>query len=75
MTGAPTSAHATPAGPVAGALARVRAVLHAVLGVPDYERYVRHLRLHHPTCEVPTRREFERERLAARYERPGSRCC
>ena len=56
-------------------LARVRAVLHAVLGVPDYERYVRHLRTHHPECAVPTRREFERERLVARYERPGSRCC
>jgi uncharacterized short protein YbdD (DUF466 family) len=54
---------------------RVRAVLHAVMGVPDYERYVRHLRARHPECAIPTRREFERERLAARYERPGSRCC
>ena len=75
MTGAPTSAREPLAGPLAAAFARVRAVLHAVLGVPDYERYVRHLRAHHPECAVPTRREFERERLVARYERPGSRCC
>ncbi|MGZ8376758.1 MAG: YbdD/YjiX family protein [Gemmatirosa sp.] len=59
----------------ATALARVRAVLHAVMGVPDYERYVHHLRTRDPECAIPTRREFEGERLAARYERPGSRCC
>jgi uncharacterized short protein YbdD (DUF466 family) len=52
-----------------------REVLHAVLGVPNYERYVRHLREHHPECPVPSRRDFERERMKARYERPGSRCC
>ena len=56
-------------------LARVRAVLHAIMGVPDYDRYVRHLRERHPECAVPTQQEFERERLAARYNRPGSRCC
>ncbi|HZF68937.1 MAG TPA: YbdD/YjiX family protein [Gemmatirosa sp.] len=54
---------------------RVRAVLHAVLGVPDYERYVAHLRARHPGCEPLDRGAFERERLAERYSRPGSRCC
>ena len=57
------------------ALGRARAVLHAIMGVPDYERYVAHLREHHPGCPVPSPREFERERMSARYERPGSRCC
>jgi uncharacterized short protein YbdD (DUF466 family) len=56
-------------------LRRVRAVLHAVLGVPDYERYVAHLRARHPGCEPLARDAFERERLAERYSRPGSRCC
>jgi uncharacterized short protein YbdD (DUF466 family) len=50
-------------------------VLHAVLGVPDYERYVAHLRAHHPEREPLDRAAFERERLAARYSRPGARCC
>jgi uncharacterized short protein YbdD (DUF466 family) len=57
------------------ALQRARAIVHAMMGVPDYERYLRHLSEHHPGCPVPTRAEFERERLKARYERPGSRCC
>ena len=56
-------------------VARVHAVVLTIMGVPDYERYVRHLRDQHPDCPVPTEREFQRERLAARYERPGSRCC
>ena len=52
-----------------------RRVLHAVLGVPDYERYVAHLRAHHPEREPLDRAAFERERLADRYSRPGARCC
>ena len=60
---------------LSAALTRVRAVVHAIMGVPDYDRYVAHLRERHPDCPVPSRREFERERMSARYERPGSRCC
>ncbi|MDF1501443.1 YbdD/YjiX family protein [Roseisolibacter sp. H3M3-2] len=60
---------------IADRLDAVRRVLYAVLGVPDYDRYVRQLRERHPECAVPTRREFEQERLKARYEKPGSRCC
>lgn len=62
-------------GRLPAALARARAVLLAIMGVPDYERYVAHLRERHPGCPVPSRRDFERERMSARYERPGSRCC
>lgn len=61
--------------PRPGLLARARRVLRAVLGVPDYERYLAHMRAHHPDAPVLDARAFERERLAARYERPGSRCC
>jgi uncharacterized short protein YbdD (DUF466 family) len=53
----------------------VRAVLHAILGAPDYDRYVSHVRACHPERAPMTRDEFARERLAARYDRPGSRCC
>jgi uncharacterized short protein YbdD (DUF466 family) len=60
---------------LSAALTRVRAVVHAIMGVPDYDRYVAHLRERHPDCPVPSRRDFERERMSARYERPGSRCC
>ena len=56
----------------------LRAVHDAVLriiGAPDYDGYVAHMREHHPDQPVLTRDAFMRERLAARYERPGARCC
>ena len=46
-----------------------------ILGVPDYAHYVAHMQEHHPGEPVLSRDEFMRERLAARYERPGARCC
>jgi uncharacterized short protein YbdD (DUF466 family) len=57
------------------ALAAVRRVLHAIIGAPDYERYLAHVRECHPDRVPMTREEFARERLEARYNRPGSRCC
>lgn len=55
-----------------GALARV---VRQIIGVPDYERYVAHFRVAHPACEPVSREVFMRERLEARYNRPGSKCC
>lgn len=45
------------------------------IGVPDYERYVEHMRRHHPSQPVRDREAFFRERMAARYGRGRSRCC
>jgi uncharacterized short protein YbdD (DUF466 family) len=63
-------------------LDRLRAIARGVaqavrtaVGAPDYERYLRHMRARHPGAEPLTREAFARERLAARYDRPGSRCC
>jgi len=56
-------------------MARVGWALRAIIGVPDYDRYVAHCRLRHPGEPVMSPREFLRDRLAARYERPGARCC
>jgi uncharacterized short protein YbdD (DUF466 family) len=53
----------------------LRAVLHAIIGAPDYERYVTHVRACHPERTPMTRAEFARERMEARYNRPGARCC
>jgi uncharacterized short protein YbdD (DUF466 family) len=49
--------------------------LRRIVGVPDYDRYVTHMRACHPDQPVLSRDAFMRERLAARYERPGARCC
>ncbi|AHG91476.1 protein of unknown function DUF466 [Gemmatirosa kalamazoonensis] len=56
-------------------LHRAARLLRAIVGAPDYERYVAHVHAHHPGCTPMTRDEFARERLAARYDRPGARCC
>jgi uncharacterized short protein YbdD (DUF466 family) len=55
--------------------AQARVVCRRVLGVPDYEAYVRHLALVHPGITPLAREQFEHERLDARYSRPGAKCC
>jgi uncharacterized short protein YbdD (DUF466 family) len=55
------------------ALARALGVLRAVLGAPDYDAYVAHCRAR--GAAPAGRAAFERERQAARYDRPGGRCC
>lgn len=56
-------------------LERVASVLRRIIGVPDYGTYLAHMRARHPQCTPMDRATFERERLVARYQRPGSRCC
>lgn len=55
--------------------ARVCTVCQRVLGVPDYDAYLQHLAIAHPGTTPLAREEFERERLDARYSRPGGKCC
>jgi uncharacterized short protein YbdD (DUF466 family) len=54
---------------------RVARVIRRIIGVPDYDAYVAHVRAHHPGMDPMCERDFQQERLAARYSRPGSRCC
>ncbi|MDO8500844.1 MAG: YbdD/YjiX family protein [Gemmatimonadaceae bacterium] len=57
-------------------LAEVARVMRAILGAPDYERYVAHVTHCHPDREpIMSRDQFMRERMDTRYTRPGSRCC
>lgn len=46
-----------------------------VIGVPDYEVYLAHLRQHHPERPLPSYEQFFRERQEARYRGGGGRCC
>ena len=50
-------------------------VVRTIIGAPDYERYVQHMRERHPACDPMSRDEFMWQRLENRYSRPGSRCC
>lgn len=54
---------------------RLAAALRAVIGVPDYERYVAHVRASHPGSLPLPREEFWRACQEDRYSRPGNRCC
>jgi uncharacterized short protein YbdD (DUF466 family) len=55
--------------------ARVAHAIRAVLGAPDYEAYLAHVRARTPGAAPLTREQFVEARMRARYERPGSRCC
>ena len=46
-----------------------------IIGVPDYDTYVEHMRLHHPERPVMSYPEFFDERMRARYRSGGGRCC
>ena len=50
-------------------------VIRRIVGVPDYERYVAHVRERHAGVVPMSREEFERTRLEDKYSRPGQRCC
>jgi uncharacterized short protein YbdD (DUF466 family) len=50
-------------------------VTRRVIGVPDYDRYLAHLRVHHPQAQPLARDEFIRQRQIDRYSKPGARCC
>jgi uncharacterized short protein YbdD (DUF466 family) len=54
---------------------RTRVVCSRVVGAPDYEAYLAHFATSHPG-QVPLSEDaFVRERLDARFSRPGARCC
>lgn len=54
---------------------RVLSIVRRIVGVPDYDTYLAHMHRKYPDCTPMDARTFERERLAEKYKRPGSRCC
>lgn len=54
---------------------RSASALRAIAGVPDYDRYLAHMRAEHPGDRVMSETEFNVTRLNDRYSRVGSRCC
>lgn len=60
---------------VGATIQRVAAVVRRIVGVPDYEVYVAHVRECHAGVVPMSREEFEKSRLEDKYSRPGQRCC
>jgi uncharacterized short protein YbdD (DUF466 family) len=55
---------------------RCRQTARLMVGLPDYEGYVAHMRRSHPDRPVMTYEQFFRERQQARYGGKGTgRCC
>ena len=57
---------------------RLREGARLMIGVPDYDTYVAHMREAHPGQPVMSYAEFFRERQSARYgegSTRGFRCC
>ncbi len=46
-----------------------------IVGVPDYDLYLSHMRRTHPDTSPMSREAFFANRLEARYGRGASRCC
>jgi uncharacterized short protein YbdD (DUF466 family) len=57
------------------AVSRAGSAIRTVLGFPDYERYLAHMRAAHPGDRIMSETEFRHTRLNDRYSRPGSKCC
>jgi uncharacterized short protein YbdD (DUF466 family) len=49
--------------------------MRALLGMPDYDSYCTHLRVHHPERPLPSEREFFDQFVRARYGDGPTRCC
>jgi len=60
---------------VGATLQRVAATVRRIIGVPDYEVYVTHVRECHAGVVPMSREEFDKARMEDKYNRPGQRCC
>ncbi|HEX7876927.1 MAG TPA: CstA-like transporter-associated (seleno)protein [Sphingobium sp.] len=59
-----------------GLLDTLRRTARMMVGVPDYDAYLRHMREHHPHLPAMDRTQFFRERQEARYGgKNGGKCC
>ena len=56
-------------------LSKARQTGRLMVGVPDYDTYVRHTTAKHPDRPVMTYEEFFRNRQESRYGSKIGRCC
>jgi uncharacterized short protein YbdD (DUF466 family) len=49
--------------------------LRQIVGMPDYDAHLEHLRRCHPESAIPTERQFYDEFVRNRYGDGPTRCC
>ena len=54
---------------------RVGSVVRRIIGAPDYDHYLAHMRARHPDATPLSRELFMTAQLQARFEKPGAKCC
>ena len=59
---------------IGGIFSRSASLVRAILGVPDYDAYLAHMREAHPGDRVMSETEFRHTRLNEKYNRTA-RCC
>ena len=63
---------------ILSAAKQARHFLHLMVGVPNYDTYVDHQKIHHPDEPIQSKKEFFNKAQEARYNgKDGkiSRCC
>ncbi len=61
---------------MSGGFARLKQMAAMMVGMPDYDAYLAHMRQHHPDQLPMNPTQFFRERQEARYGgRNGGKCC
>lgn len=61
---------------MSGFLRLLRQTARLMVGMPDYDAYLRHMLTHHPERPAMDRTQFFRDRQEARYGgKNGGRCC
>lgn len=53
----------------------LRWYFRGITGADAYERYVAHLQRTHPDAEIPSEKQFWRDKYAEMDRNPKSRCC
>jgi uncharacterized short protein YbdD (DUF466 family) len=56
-------------------LRRAGSVIRRIIGAPDYDHYLAHMRARHPELVPLSCDRFMAAQLQARFEKPGARCC
>lgn len=47
---------------------------HLLVGMPSYDKYLEHMRIHHPDTIPKTQKEFFAEALEAKYGAGSTKC-
>jgi|SoimicmetaTmtLAB_FD_contig_81_80890_length_1200_multi_2_in_0_out_0_2 uncharacterized short protein YbdD (DUF466 family) len=56
-------------------LQRIRQACRQLFGIPDYDRYLTHVRANHPGEPILSEREFHALAIDRRYGGMSARCC